>query len=589
MQKVKHLHIVITILIVLLGCEIVDAQTFENVRVRQKGLQIIVNYDLFGELQENEAVYVGYSIDNGNSYRRIYDAFGDVGDRISPGVDKEISWMILGKPISGKDVIFKVGTLKEFTPDGFVYVPAGKFHLRNIGAFYMSKYEITQKLFSETTGVNPSANTGLSNPVENVSWIEAIKFCNQLSRKNGLTPAYTISEKEVICDWDASGYRLPKEIEWEYAARSGGRTDRKWSGTNEAAKLSEYAWHSPNSQKKTHQVGTKLPNDLGLYDMSGNVWEWCWEQKNLQEDRLRGSSKNYHIVRGGGYFDYKYRPSDQDILSTSYRTSSYDGGSNNTGFRILGTNFHGIDLPRYNEISDPKSTPIIPSNESISPIVRSYLPYRNFLKKEKRVLGDRLFPSKNGGFMGSIGNILFPTLTFYGISISTGDSDLSTPPYSVDELDSTNFGSPARALAVDLDIVRFAIGSGGRGGWSKNLMRSKSGDMLPYRWEIPFFIRYSGGVPLYVLQNKFSETYNATISWRLYLGLGYNGYSSRLVSRDNSIIESQWKNTIYDQVELTIFVLEYLTGVSLGNINTLMASGEHYNEFYLRLQLALFN
>ena len=126
MQNFRYVHIVLAIFLFSLNCNLVNGQSFQNVRVHQQGLQIFVNYDLFGQLSPETTVQFGYSIDNGKSYRRISDAIGDVDIYIEPGMNKEISWIILGKPISGEDVIFKVGTMEDFTPVGFVLVPGHK-------------------------------------------------------------------------------------------------------------------------------------------------------------------------------------------------------------------------------------------------------------------------------------------------------------------------------------------------------------------------------------------------------------------------------------------------------------------------------
>ena len=112
------------------------------------------------------------------------------------------------------------------------------------------------------------------NPAETVNWYNAVDFCNKLSELGGLTSCYLINESDVKCNFNANGYRLPTEAEWEYAARSGGREDRKWSGTNSENNLENYALYYGTNPLP---VATKQPNDLGIYDMSGNVWEWCWD------------------------------------------------------------------------------------------------------------------------------------------------------------------------------------------------------------------------------------------------------------------------------------------------------------------------
>ena len=136
----------------------------------------------------------------------------------------------------------------------------------------MSKTEITQAVYKAIMGENPSCFKGDSLPVENVSWYDAVEFCNRLSKKAGLEPAYSINGRTVKWDRNASGFRLPIVEDWQYAARGG--ENYVYSGSNN---LDEVGWYNKNSEGKTHPVAQKKPNGYGLYDMSGNVREWCWD------------------------------------------------------------------------------------------------------------------------------------------------------------------------------------------------------------------------------------------------------------------------------------------------------------------------
>ena len=167
--------------------------------------------------------------------------------------------------------------------------------------FAMGSTEVTQELYEEVMGKNPSRFAGGRNPVEQVSWHDAVKLCNGLSEMEGLEPAYRISGETVTWDRSANGYRLPTEAEWEYAARGG--EEQVYSGSDD---IGDVAWYSSNSSKRTHEVGGKQSNAWGLYDMTGNVWEWVWDwygeyPSGTSTDPAGASTGSRRVDRGGSW------------------------------------------------------------------------------------------------------------------------------------------------------------------------------------------------------------------------------------------------------------------------------------------------
>lgn len=205
--------------------------------------------------------------------------------------------------------------IKTFMHELMVKIPAGNIELRDdrtnrkwtvsIEPFLLAKFAVTQHLYFEITDAKPSTFAGSQRPVENVSWQEAASFCNSLSLKYGLTPCYVFAKEneEVIFDCSADGFRLPTEAEWEYACRAG--TSGIRYGT-----LDRIAWYKDNSERTTHDVGKKEPNAWGLYDMLGNVWEWC---SDLYDTDVYGS---YRIFWGGGWCD-----EERSVMATTRRRS----------------------------------------------------------------------------------------------------------------------------------------------------------------------------------------------------------------------------------------------------------------------------
>ncbi len=203
-----------------------------------------------------------------------------------------------------------------------VSLPAGKFlmgspdsdpdasndekppHQVKVSSFAIGKYPITQAQYQAVMGTNPSHfKNNPQNPVEQVSWNDAQAFCQKLSQITGKT------------------YRLPTESEWEYACRAGTTTTYYFG--DDANQLGDYAWYDENSQDKTHPVGQKKPNAWGLYDMSGNVWEWC---KDDWHDSYAGA-----LERGGSWCSYSY------YCRSAFRNDDYRRAFRNhaLGFRVV--------------------------------------------------------------------------------------------------------------------------------------------------------------------------------------------------------------------------------------------------------------
>ncbi|MET3848803.1 formylglycine-generating enzyme required for sulfatase activity [Paenibacillus sp. OAE614] len=159
-----------------------------------------------------------------------------------------------------------------------------------LDAFFMAPVPVTNAFYDAVLQHKTRTHERVKAPVTGVSWYEAVSFCNTLSRQAGLEPCYEIADEGELVVWnrEADGYRLPTEAEWQHACKAGSQGYRY-------GELEEVAWFQENSDGMTHEVGGKLPNAWGLYDMLGNVWEWCWD---LYDIEVYGS---YRIFRGGSW------------------------------------------------------------------------------------------------------------------------------------------------------------------------------------------------------------------------------------------------------------------------------------------------
>jgi formylglycine-generating enzyme required for sulfatase activity len=195
--------------------------------------------------------------------------------------------------------------------------------------FYMSKYEVTQGEWKAVMGSDPSYFKGGDLPVESVSWYDAVAYCNALSEKEGLTPAYTINGTSVTWNKSANGYRLPTEAEWEYACRAG-TTTAYYSGK----RVDSAGWYGNNSGSKPHPVGEKTANKWGLHDTHGNVREWCWDwygnyDKGSQTDPTGTASGTIRVLRGGSWLNIA------EFLRSAHRYGGTPGGGSiHHGFRV---------------------------------------------------------------------------------------------------------------------------------------------------------------------------------------------------------------------------------------------------------------
>ena len=270
-----------------------------------------------------------------------FRALGDIPVERLRGRDKNLCFRMAQEMVRIPAGEFIMGALED---DEDAYDDEKPRHKVTLSQdLLVGKYPVTQLLWERIMGTHWNTFQGAIRPVESVTWYACIEFCNALSTKKGLDPVYTLDAtdyRNVTCNWNANGFRLLTEAEWEYCARGG--ASYKYSGSNN---VDEVGWHQGNSQDQTRPVGQKKPNGFGLYDMGGNVSEWCWDRIDTEGfGDINGDSRyqnthatdpsgseigSFRVKRGGSWYS-------APKLSRVSSRSSFDpeGVLEDLGFRI---------------------------------------------------------------------------------------------------------------------------------------------------------------------------------------------------------------------------------------------------------------
>lgn len=270
---------------------------------------------------------------------------GDVGEEVLPGIGKHIIWNAGNETfeLQGDQYRFRVMATYDYSGENtFIYIPAGNINIDgtvyHLSAYYADKYEVTQGSFLSVMRFNPShgLNIGSDYPVYNTTWFDAIEYCNRRSMTEGFSPCYSYgsygtnpdtwpstwnSQNDdhllIQCNWQADGYRLLSEVEWLYAGRGGSSSNNyTYSGSNT---LDLVAWYDQNSyllppqhpDHGIHPVGNKAGNELGFYDMTGNLYEWCWDiyssySYGSVNDPHGATTGTHRVVKGAGWKSTTY-------------------------------------------------------------------------------------------------------------------------------------------------------------------------------------------------------------------------------------------------------------------------------------------
>ena len=355
------------------GLPALQALVFQHNRLEEDALIRILN-SLPDRKTDEEGLAVFYTEDDNRSEGNYTDWSSSAGLQAAIKTARAKNWTLY-KQVGGEDFeelevteksergtgfggaavpIDKTYTVKgvSFTMKGITAVTDAVLgdnsmednqeHSVSLSAYYIGETEVTQELWLAVMGNNPSYFDGSQNsepakveaqgkrPVENVTWFDCIAFCNELTKKAGLgdsecvyysdaalSTVYTMSDANSYMvpqvKWDAKGFRLPTEAEWEWAAKGG--KEYRWAGTDEQDELKKYAWYAwyddsdgGDANNKTHEVKQKQANGYGLYDMSGNVWEWCWDWYDdntpAEGHDLDGvGAGSVRVIRGGSWFN----------------------------------------------------------------------------------------------------------------------------------------------------------------------------------------------------------------------------------------------------------------------------------------------
>ncbi|MBV5313656.1 MAG: formylglycine-generating enzyme family protein [Prolixibacteraceae bacterium] len=314
----------------------ISAQQVTNIKVTQESDKVVLTYDIASDKAgQTFDIKVECSADGGKTYSIVPQTITGDLKGITAGKTKRIVWDVLSErqELAGDQFVFQLVAKIKYEHSmpveyGMVLVEGGTYQMGStsgetderphqvaLSSFYLCKTEVTQAQWVAIMGSNPSYFKGDNLPVEQVSWNDVQTFIQKLNQQTGMN------------------YRLPTEGEWEFAAHpptlTGSATE--YSGRNN---IGNVAWYIDNSDKKTHPVGQKMPNKLGLYDMSGNVWEWCsdWYGAYISEPQTNPTGPKtgtYRVIRGGGWYD------SADHCSPANRGGDRPGGGGNViGFRL---------------------------------------------------------------------------------------------------------------------------------------------------------------------------------------------------------------------------------------------------------------